>query len=239
MWKFGLSVICFAFPFPLPVPAERPGAKFLDQKIEVCHARLSNGKAYDVSVRWLKAREHDKDLYLDLEAYYMPRSGEFLWRETGYSEQAYATIIREQPNRSKSLCDDSSRHIVLLQDSEWADFWALDDRVTVFHSNLRFPTIEKAWQYVSEHWEEGRWDMFRSTRWCTWISLHEKLGEDFFRPESLRSDARPFSYNSLLSARKVGSNWQLGIKGADEPNRALVVLDGNFKLLRVTRSNPK
>ena len=57
----------------------------------------------------------------------------------------------------------------------------------------------------------------------------------FFRPESLRWDARPFFYDSLVNAKKADSKWEIVIKGADEPNRALVILDENFKLVKVTR----
>jgi len=66
------------------------------------------------------------------------------------------------------------------------------------------------------------------------ISL-EELGADFFRPESLRLDARPYVYDSLMDVKKVGSNWILDIKGADEPNRAEAVLDSDFKLVKVTK----
>ena len=61
------------------------------------------------------------------------------------------------------------------------------------------------------------------------------LGEDFFRPESLRWDARPYFYKSLVSVKKVHSGWEVVIRGADEPKRALVVLDPDFKLVKVMR----
>jgi len=38
------------------------------------------------------------------------------------------------------------------------------------------------------------------------------------------------------SAKKVGSHWEIEIKGADEPNRATVSLDSNFKLIAVTKN---
>jgi hypothetical protein len=34
---------------------------------------------------------------------------------------------------------------------------------------------------------------------------------------------------------KVGTNWVMEMKGADEPNRATVVLDENFELLKATK----
>ena len=67
------------------------------------------------------------------------------------------------------------------------------------------------------------------------IYIDTELGRDFFRPERLRFDARPYTYDSLTGVSKVGSNWQLEIKGADKPNRAIVLLDSNFKLLKVTK----
>jgi hypothetical protein len=36
--------------------------------------------------------------------------------------------------------------------------------------------------------------------------------------------------------KKLGSNWELEIKGADEPNRATVLLDSEFKLVKVTKN---
>jgi hypothetical protein len=38
-----------------------------------------------------------------------------------------------------------------------------------------------------------------------------------------------------MSVKEVGATWEVVIKGADEPNRAMIVLDKNFKLLKVTR----
>ena len=45
-----------------------------------------------------------------------------------------------------------------------------------------------------------------------------------------------YIYNPLVSVKKVGSNWILEIKGADEPNKAEVVLDSSFKLVKVTKT---
>jgi hypothetical protein len=38
-----------------------------------------------------------------------------------------------------------------------------------------------------------------------------------------------------LSVKKAGSNWELEIKGGDEPNRATVLLDSEFKIVKVTK----
>jgi len=81
--------------------------------------------------------------------------------------------------------------------------------------------------YVAKHWKEGRESE---------ILLYQQLGSDFFRPKRLEFDARPYTYDSLISAKKVASNWKLEIKGADEPNIATVLLDGNFRLLAVAKN---
>jgi hypothetical protein len=238
MRKFVLFAICLASSPNLPIQTRSPKATFLEGSLQVCEAKLPDGTNYYVYGRALKARWKGEDVYADLQAYYMPSSGEFLWRETTHSEHGYLEMLKERSNQPRYPCNDSYHHIVQLRDSEWADFSAQDDHITVFHSDLRFPSVERAWQYVSENWEDGSWDAFRSTKWCEWISLSKELGRDFFRPERLRLDVRPFDYESLLSATKVGSNWAVEIKGADDPNRALVVLDPNFKLLRVTKTAP-
>src|SRR5271167_1700287 len=51
----------------------------------------------------------------------------------------------------------------------------------------------------------------------------------FFRSRRSEFDARPTIFEPLVSAKKVGSHWELQIKGPDEPNRATVWLDSNFK----------
>jgi hypothetical protein len=58
----------------------------------------------------------------------------------------------------------------------------------------------------------------------------------FCTPKRLEFSAQPYSYNSLGSVKKVGSNWKLEIKGPDEPNRATVLLDREFKLVKVTKN---
>jgi hypothetical protein len=122
----------------------------------------------------------------------------------------------------------------LLKDGEWADFWASDGRVAVFHSNLGFETREKAWSYVAKHWQDGREG--QSANWVAEILLYPQLGPNFFRPKRLQFDVRPYTYDSRTSAKKVDSYWELEIKGADEPNSATVLLDSNFRPLAVTRT---
>ena len=52
--------------------------------------------------------------------------------------------------------------------------------------------------------------------------MYQQLGSDFLRPKRLEFSAQGYFYNSLGSVKKVGQNWKLEIKGADEPNRATV-----------------
>jgi hypothetical protein len=80
---------------------------------------------------------------------------------------------------------------------------------------------------VAKHWQDGS---------EAEILLYQQLGRDFFRPKRLEFDARPYTYDSLISAKKVDSNWKLEIKGADEPNSTTVLLDSNFRLLAVTKN---
>lgn len=223
----------------LPIHAQTLKPRFLPGTEQVCEARLADGTHYSIYGRILKTQWNGEDVYVDGRAYYMPGSGEFLWRGTTYSKHGYITDIKNRPNPSKQLCDDSLRHIVELRDGEWVDFYASNANITVFHSNLRFPSIDKAWQYVSAHWQDWKDEFFlppSKAKWCNTFSVYKELGGDFFRPESLRFDARPYFYNSLVSATKADSGWQLEIKGADEPNRAVILSDRNFILLKVTRT---
>ena len=128
-------------------------------------------------------------------------------------------------------------HALFLQDGEWADFWAENGRITVFHCNLRFDSRQKAWSHVTEHWRELDSFSDSNTKWVEVILLYKQLGSEFFRPKRLEFDARAFFYNSLGGVKKVGSNWELEINGADEPNRAMVLLDSSFKLLAVTKNS--
>jgi len=75
-----------------------------------------------------------------------------------------------------------------------------------------------------------------STKLVEMISLKQQLGSEFFRPKSQEFDAAVHFHDPLLSAKKVGANWEVQLKGAEEPDRATVLLDSNFKLLSVTRN---
>ncbi len=109
----------------------------------------------------------------------------------------------------------------------------MNGEITIFHTKLMFHSIEDGWQYVGEHPEETpEWG---DGKWVARVALHKELGSDFFRPRRLEFDARPYEFNPLIDARKVGSNWILRLKGADEPNEAEAVLDSDFKLVKVTR----
>jgi hypothetical protein len=50
--------------------------------------------------------------------------------------------------------------------------------------------------------------------------------------QRLEFDARPYSHNSLGSVKRAGSNWELEIIGADEPNHGAVLLDSELKLVK-------
>jgi hypothetical protein len=204
----------------------------------MCKHTLTDGTPYEVWDRILVTDGKGQTLYVKLSAYYRPGSGEFLWRSLAYSEKAYTSDLKNSFKQRVYSCEEPYRHIVLLQEGEWADFAAYNGSIRVFHCNLRFASLEKAWAYVREHWQDGVDDPAPSTRWGEEILLYEQLGDDFFRPKRLQFDARPFSYDSLVSVKKLGTYWELEIKGADNPNRATVLLDGNFKLLKATKNTP-
>ncbi|HTZ32206.1 MAG TPA: hypothetical protein VMH31_07100 [Methylomirabilota bacterium] len=213
-----------------PLRAQSTKVKYLRDTDQMCSSTLADGTAYEIWKRVLVTEWRGQPLYVRLHAYYKPGSGEFLsWNTGGMSEHAYA-------NESKAgdSCELPYHHILLLKDGEWADFWASDGRVGVFHCNLKFETREKAWSYLAKHWQDG--SEAKSAKLFTEILLYQQLGYDFFRPKRLEFDARPYTYESLISVKKVDSNWELEIKGADAPNRATILLDSNFKLLRATRN---
>lgn len=225
--------------FALPLHAQTPKPKFLPGTEQVCEAKLADGRHYSIYGRVLKTKLNGEDVYVDGQAYYMPASGEFLWRGLTYTEHGYISDLNNRPRPSKQLCDDSPHHIVELRDGEWVDFFASNAFITVFHSDLRFPSIDKAWQYVSAHWKDWKDECFLApgtAKWCNSFSVYKELGGDFFRPERLRFDARPYFYNPLGRAAKVNPNWELEIQGADPPKRAVILLDRNLRLLRVTRT---
>ena len=109
----------------------------------------------------------------------------------------------------------------------------------MFHSNLKFHARKDAWSYVAEHWQDAEAFLVggASTKFVEEINLDQQLGADFIRPKRLEFSAQGYFYNSLGSVKKVGQNWEVEIKGADEPNRATVLLDNNFTLLEVTKNS--
>lgn len=216
----------------LPVHASQR-AKFLPHTRQTCVSRSANGLEYRIEYRGLRWTDQGKDVYTSAVAYYAPGSGEFLWWG-GAASTTKGAFLRNEGTGSKTLCTAKRRDIALLEDSEWADFYAQNGEIHIFHSSLKFPSIEKGWEYVAEHPEET--SSWLGGKWIEVISLYKHLGDDFFRPEKLRFAAQGYFYDSLAGATKVGSTWQVEIKGADEPNRALVVLDSNFKLVKVTRA---
>jgi hypothetical protein len=104
----------------------------------------------------------------------------------------------------------------------------------VHHSRLRFRSIGEAWRHVSTHFDECQLPSGRAKCYVK-IPLYKEINPDLFRPESLRFDARGYNYDPLMSVKKVGSTWKVVIKGADEPNRAMVILDENFTFVKIAR----
>lgn len=215
---------------PLPTP-KTSKATLVSGTDRNCPAQFPDGTAYQVHYRTLKARWKGQDVFVVERAYYKPETGEFLYSGATISKAGY---LRDQKEYETLNYKEMERadHIALLQNGEWADFWAENASVTVVHSNLRFSSLGAAWKYVSAHYDERETG---SEGCCAFIKLYSELGEDFFRPESLRWDARPYFYKSLVSVKKVDSGWEVVIRGADEPKRALIVLDQDFKLVTVTR----
>lgn len=205
-------------------------AKFLPHSKQTCTSRTVNGREVKIQYRAFHWMDQGKDVYTSAVAYYAPGSGEFLWWGDGFTtKEAYLRNM----NTADPYCAGRRRDTVLLEGGELVDFLAGNGEIHIFHSNLKFPSIDKGWEYVAEHPDET--SSWFGGKWMEVISLYQQLGGDFFRPERLRFDARPYSYDSLAAASKVDSTWQVEIKGADEPNRALVVLDDHFKLVKVTR----
>ena len=213
-------------------PAAVPGSRL------ECKGVLQDGTRFEKWDRVLLKEWEGQPLYVKVRAYYRPGPGEILWRSTGYSKAGYESLLKENRNRAAAACEESYRHILLLRDGEWADFWAERGRIVVFHSKLKFSSPEKAWEYIGQHWRDGSDDPGSSTKQALEVQLYDELGREFFRPKSLEFDARPYTYDSLVNVNKVGTNWVMEMKGADEPNRATVVLDENFKLLKATKDGP-
>ena len=218
-----------------PLHAQRQ-AEFLPHTKHTCTSRTANGQEYRIEYRAFHWRNQDKDVYTGAVAYYAPGTGEFLWWG-GLGFTTKEAFLRNWGSSSgTTLCKSKRPDIAVLQDGEWADFYGENGGIHVFHSKLKFPSMEKGWQYVAEHPEET--SSWLGGKWLQVVVLDKELGDDFFRPERLRYAAQGYFYDSLAGVTKVGSTWQVEIKGADEPNRALVVLDSDFKLLGVTKTPP-
>jgi hypothetical protein len=232
-WTGLAMILLFA---GLPLRGQTSAPRYLPDADRMCKATLPNGMTYEVWDRVFASEWEGKPLYVKVHAYYMPDTGEFLWRSMGLSEHGYANEPKEKAKKAGRACEEKRGEIVLLQDGEWADFWAERGRIIVFHCTLKFFTREKAWAYVLEHWQDGADDGRPTAKWVTEILVFNQLGYEFFRPKSLLYDARPYTYNSLASVKKKGTNWELELKGADPPNRATVLLDRKFNLISVTKN---
>jgi hypothetical protein len=221
----------------VPLRAQTSEPRYLSDWDHMCNARLADGTKYEVWDRLLLTEWRGKPSYLPVRGLYRPGSGEFLWRAgVGFLDKEHAIVMMEKPQKSGACPEEPQDHVLLLQDGEWIDFWSRNGGVEVFHSNLKFHARKEAWWYVAEHWQNA--DSFggASTKFVGEINLDQQLGADFFRTKRLEFSAQGYFYNSLGSVKKVGQNWELEIKGADEPNRATVLLDSNFKLLAVTKN---
>jgi len=192
--------------------------------------RLATGQEYNLQFRVFRWKKNNKEMYTSAIAYYAPVSGSFLWWGAASTTEQYFGFVAKE---GRWDCATKLTNFLLLQDGEWVAFSAITSGIRAYHSNLRFPSVDKGWEYVANHPDEMT--SWSSGKWVEFISIHKELGPDFFRPESLRFDARPYMYDSLTGVSKVGSSWRLEIKGADEPNRAIVLLDSDFKLLNVTK----
>lgn len=213
----------------LPVCASASKANFVRDTEHTCQLHLASGQLYTLQSRTFRWKKNATEVYTAAVSFYAPGSGEFLWWGMNYTPHGYLTFGR---NYTKPGCTDTRRETLLLQDGEWADFLALDSSLRVFHSNLKFPSIDRAWQYVAEHPDEtSSWE---GGKWVESIDLYKVLGPDFFhRPERLRDNAVQYVYDPLISVNRVGSTWQLQIQGTDD--RAFVVLDKNFRVVKVAK----
>jgi len=234
-WKPLAALILMA----RPLSAQTPEPKYLSHWDHRCKATLPDGPKYEVWDRLLVTEWQGKPSYLPVRGLYRPGSGEFLLRASvGFVDKQDAIAMMDKPPKGKACHEDQKGHVLLLQDGEWMEFGAWNGSIAVLHSNLKFHTREEAWSYVAEHWQDADYFLVggASTKFVEVINLYQQLGADFFRPKRLEFSAQGYFYDPLDSVKKVGQNWELEIKGADEPNRAAILLDSNFKLLSVTKS---
>jgi hypothetical protein len=224
----------------VPLSAQTSEPRYLSDWDHMCKATLADATKYEVWDRLLVTEWQGKPSYLPVRGLYRPGSGEFLWRASvGFVDKEHAVAMMEKPQKGGACPEDPQYHVLLLQDGEWIDFWSRNGGVEVFHSNLKFHARKDAWSYVAEHWQDAEAFLVggASTKFVEEINLDQQLGADFIRPKRLEFSAQGYFYNSLGSVKKVGQNWEVEIKGADEPNRATVLLDNNFTLLEVTKNS--
>jgi hypothetical protein len=233
-WKLLAALILMA----VPLSAQTSEPQYLSDWDHMCKATLADGTKYEVWDRLLVTERQGKPIYLPVRGLYRPRLGEFLWRASvGFVDKEHAVAMMEKPQKGGACPENQEYYVLLLQDGEWIDFWSRNGDVEVFHSNLKFHTRNEAWSYVGGHWQDA--DSFGgvSTKFVEVINPYQQLGADFSRPKRLEFSAQGYLYNSLGSVKKVGQNWELEIRGAEEPNRATVLLDSDFKLLAVTKNH--
>ena len=163
-----------------------------------CPAQLSDGTTYEIHYRTLRTRWHDRDVHVVVKAYYKPGSGEFLYYSSIWSEEDYSRTVKQHEAWS---CKPNDGSVVLLAGGQWADFMALTSgpRLEVFHSRLRFSSIEEAWRHVSTHFDECQ---TLAAKCYDEIPLYKDLDFDFFRPESFRQNAAPYDYNRKTLGHK-------------------------------------
>ena len=235
-------VLCVLILLTLPIGpsrAQTASPRFLPEYTHMCNETLADGTHYQRWSRLFVTQWKGQKTYVDVRAYYKLGSGEFFWQAGGLSEQSFNVGFKPNANKAAN-CAELRDHVIFLHDGKWDEFWSWNGAILIYHSDLKFDSLEKAWSFVTEHWQETdpiatrRGSLESNSRWVDRIYL-DQLEGDFFRPKALKFDARPYVYNSLASVKRLAPNWELEIKGADEPNRATVLLDANFKLLSVTK----
>jgi hypothetical protein len=139
-WKLLAALTLMA----MPLSAQMSEPKYLSDLDHKCTSTLADGTAYEVWDRVLATEWDGKPSYLPVRALYRPGSGEFLWRcSLGFSDKEHASEMMEKPQKGRACLEDPQHHILLLQDGEWIDFWALNGGVGVVHSNLKIDTPKK------------------------------------------------------------------------------------------------